>query len=226
MGGGNEDTAKFSHDATGRLMRRIAALAFVTLDGVIQAPSMADEDRSGGFEHGGWAQPYWDDVMTQVMREAMAEPYDLLLGRRTYDLFARHWPDAPKTALSERINAARKYVVTSDPASLAWANSAALTGDAAAAIRALKAADGPLLQIHGSGQLIQTLLAQGLIDELRLWTFPVVLGGGKRLFGQNVPPAAFNLIKAEPSGNGAVMSIYRLLDPPHATKTHQRRETR
>ncbi len=190
-------------------MRDLAVLAFVTLDGVMQAPSMADEDRSGGFDQGGWAAPYWNGAMAQVTREAMAEPYDMLFGRRTYDLFAGHWPDAPKSAVSERMNAARKYVVTSDPGSLAWANTIPLTGDVKDEICGLKAQDGPLLQVHGSARLIQALLAHDLIDEFRIWTFPVVVGSGKRLFEAGTPLATLSLSKAEATTNGVSMTIYR-----------------
>lgn len=165
-------------------MRELAVLSFVTLDGVMQSPSTPDEDTSGGFEHGGWATPYWEGVMDHVERTAMAEPYDIVFGRKTYDLFAQHWPTAPKSKVSQLMNTSRKYVATSDPDTLVWANAQALKGDAADAIRKLKEMNGPLLQIHGSATLIRSLLAVELIDEFRIWTFPVVVGNGKRLFGK------------------------------------------
>ncbi|WP_104403009.1 dihydrofolate reductase family protein [Vibrio penaeicida] len=190
-------------------MRNLAVLAFVTLDGVMQSPSMPEEDPSGGFKHGGWAKPYWEGVMNQVERYAMSKPYDMVFGRNTYDIFARHWPNAPKSTLSDRMNAARKYVVTSDPKELSWANSHAVTGDIAAEIQALKGQSGPLLQVHGSASLIQTLLKHDLIDELRLWVFPVVVGGGKRLFEHCNASHQFELTKFDSCDNGVTMHFYR-----------------
>ena len=190
-------------------MREIALLSFVTLDGVMQAPALLEEDTSGGFERGGWAAGYWEEVMEQVEREAMVQPFDLLFGRRTYDLFAGFWPNAPKSSHGEKLNAATKYVVTSDPESLTWARSTPITGNVPAEIGKLKEGDGPLLQVHGSSQLIHTLLAHDLIDEIRLWTFPVAVGGGKRLFGVGAPPMRFELLKTQACSNGVVMTIYR-----------------
>ncbi len=190
-------------------MRDLAILTFVTLDGVMQAPSMADEDRSGGFRQGGWAAPYWGNVMEQVQNEAMSEPYDMVLGRRTYDIFAGHWPDAPPSVLSDRINAARKYVVTSDSDSLTWNNSVAVTGDVVRVLRRLKQQDGPLLQVHGSAHLIQTLLKHDLIDEFRLWVFPEVVGGGKRLFENRCPARSLALTKSAECAGGVLMRILR-----------------
>lgn len=190
-------------------MRELAVLTFMTLDGVVQAPALPEEDTSGGFTHGGWAADYWPEVMEQVEREAMSEPFDLLLGRRTYDLFAGHWPNAPKTPHGEKLNAATKYVVTSNVADLAWQESVPITGDVAAEIARLKEGDGPRLQVHGSSQLIQALLAHDLIDEFRLWTFPVLLGSGKRLFHQGTVPARLRLVKAGTTAKGVTMGIYR-----------------
>lgn len=191
-------------------MRELAILTFVTLDGVMQGPGSPEEDPSGGFSHGGWAADYWDEVMAQVRREAMAEPYDMLFGRKTHAMFAGYFsalgdddPDARK------INAARKYVVTSGSAPLAWNNSIALTGDIAAEISRIKNQEGPPLQVHGSGQLIQLLLKHDLVDEFRLWIFPVLLGSGARLFRTGAGPSALRLVKTEASGNGAVMAVYR-----------------
>ena len=183
-------------------MRQLALLIFVTLDGVMQAPKMAEEDRSGGFEDGGWADPYWDEVMEMVGKEAMAEPYDVLFGRRTYDLFAANAADNPLSDF-------KKYVATSTPETAKWQNSTAITGDIAAEVARLKQEDGPLLQVHGSSELIQTLLADDLVDELRLWTFPVVAGGGKRLFGSGAVPRKFRLVKTDATENGVIMGIYR-----------------
>ncbi|MEM7677893.1 MAG: dihydrofolate reductase family protein [Myxococcota bacterium] len=190
-------------------MRKLALLTFVTLDGVMQAPSVPEEDTSGGFEYGGWAQPYWDDVMSQVMRVAMAESYDLLLGRTTYDLFSSTFPNAPDdNPVASKLNSAVKYVVTSKD-DLTWANSHRISGEAATQIAKLKSTDGPLLQVHGSWQLIQTLLANELVDEFRLWSFPVVVGKGKRLFGDNAACSSLELTYSESCPNGVVMHIYR-----------------
>nr|WP_276562390.1 dihydrofolate reductase family protein [Hoeflea prorocentri] len=184
-------------------------MTFVTLDGVMQAPSMPEEDRSSGFIKGGWAAPYWEDVMEQVQKEAMAVPYDMLFGRKTYELFAGHWPEAEESPTARMMNSARKYVVTSTLKDLTWNNSVAISGDIANAVSRLKNEDGPLLQIHGSWELIQTLLSHDLIDEFRLWTFPVTVGSGKRLFGQNSPSAQLSLVKSQACKNGAIMSVYR-----------------
>ncbi len=190
-------------------MRKLAVLVFQTLDGVMQAPASPDEDRSGDFAHGGWAAPYWSDVMAQVMAEAMAEPYDLLLGRKTYDLFAGHFPNAGDDPVSNKLNSARKYVATSTSKSLEWHNSVILNGDIAKEVSQLKEQEGPLLQVHGSWQLLQLLHDHQLIDEFRLWTFPVMLGSGKRLFDQGESPIELELIKSGSTSNGVVMSFYR-----------------
>lgn len=184
-------------------MRELAILTFVTLDGVMQAPGQPDEDPSGGFRQGGWAQPYWGEVMEQVKREAMAEPYDMLFGRTTYESFA--------SAFSQEstMTGATKYVASSSPVSDAWANTVPLTGDTVDAIAELKTQEGPLLQVHGSWGLIQTLLANQLIDEYRLWTFPVVTGAGKRLFDDGLSPGPLKLIKTKSTASGVVMTIYR-----------------
>ncbi len=185
-------------------MRELAILTFVSADGVMQAPKMQEEDPSGGFTQGGWANPCWDNVMESVGQNAMSEPYDVLLGRNTYDRFA------PAFSGSESpLDSATKYVVTSRPIDKAWKPTIEISGDVPAAIDALKAEDGPLLQVHGSHGLVQLLLQHGLIDEYRIWTFPVVLGSGKRLFGDGAAPANIVLQTSEALTSGAVMSIYR-----------------
>ena len=191
-------------------MRKLAILTFQTLDGVMQAPSVPEEDLSGGFTQGGWAQEYWEEVMEQVGREAMAEPYDLLLGRKTYDIFAPHFTSAePGDPVTKKLNEAKKYVVTSRPDELTWQNSEKISGDIAVEISALKEEAGPLLQVHGSWQLIQSLLLNGLIDELRLWTFPVVVGSGKRLFSDGAVPKKYILTKFESCPSGVFMHFYQ-----------------
>ncbi|NER82348.1 MAG: dihydrofolate reductase [Leptolyngbya sp. SIO1D8] len=191
-------------------MRKLAILIFQTLDGVMQAPSVPEEDSSGDFTQGGWAKEYWEDVMEQVSREAMAEPYDLLLGRRTYDIFASSFANAEVgNPIAQKLNLAKKYVVTSRSDALHWHNSERITRDIVAKVLLLKQQDGPLLQVHGSWQLVQTLLKNRLIDELRLWTFPVVVGSGKRLFSDGAVPATYRLTKFEPCASGAFMHFYQ-----------------
>lgn len=189
--------------------RKLAILTFLTLDGVMQAPAQPQEDRSGGFQKGGWATPFWGEVMEQVKAEAMAEPYDLLLGRRTYEIFAPNFSTADDTLEARRLNAATKYVATSTKRQLDWQPSIALGGDIVAEVSRLKQESGPLLQVHGSWQLIQTLLAHDLVDEFRLWTFPVIVGRGKRLFGDGSRPAGLTLLKTGSTGAGVVMTVYR-----------------
>ncbi len=193
-------------------MRTLATLTFQTLDGVMQAPSDSQEDRSGGFTRGGWARPYWAETMEQVAREAMAEPYDLLLGGATYDSFAAHFSRAePGEPLTARLNDANKYVVTSRVDALRWRNATKIDGDVQQALTQLKTGAGPLLQVHGSWRLVQSLLSWGLVDELRLWTFPVVVGCGKRLFPDGATPAGYELIRCGSGPSGVVMQFYRLM---------------
>lgn len=183
-------------------MRKLAILTFITLDGVMQAPKVPEEDISGGFKGGGWADPYWDDVMELVAREAMKEPYDVLFGRKTYDVFSAH------ATKDHPMHHFKKFVATSSPNTLSWNNSTAITGDIAVEVKKLKQQDGPLIQVHGSCELIQTLLEYDLIDELRLWIFPTVLGAGKRLFGSGSIPSTFRLIKTGSTPNGVIMGLY------------------
>ncbi len=191
-------------------MRKLAILTFQTLDGVMQAPSVPEEDFSGGFTQGGWANDCWGEVMEQVGNTAMAEPYDLLLGRNTYESFASGFANASSdNPVAERLNNAKKYVVTSAPNNLQWQNSERVSGDIVAEVIKLKKQDGLLLQVHGSWQLIQTLLANALIDEFRLWTFPVIVGTGKRLFSEGIPPSNLKLTKFKSCPSGAFMNFYQ-----------------
>lgn len=191
-------------------MRPVVAATFVSLDGVMQAPGGPQEDSAGGFSHGGWTFHYWDEAMGKVMDKAFADAFDLLLGRRTYDIFAAHWPYAGEDdPIAVRFNAVTKYVATSEPQTLSWRNSVALRGDPAAEVAALKRQDGPKLLLQGSSELIQALLAKDLIDEITLLTFPVVLGKGKRLFGKGAMPAAFKLVESSASSTGVIMASYR-----------------
>ena len=190
-------------------MRKLIAAAFVSLDGVMQAPGGPPEDPSGGFAHGGWTVPYWDEPMGRFMDEMFSGPFDLLLGRRTYEIFAAHWPFVGNgDPIAERFNAVTKYVATSSAQPLAWQNSVALEGDVAAAIGRLKTENGPTLLTQGSSVLLQTLLAHDLIDEFRLLVFPVILGSGKRLFGGGAKPGALTLTAASVSTRGVTMSVY------------------
>ncbi|MGI9418181.1 MAG: dihydrofolate reductase family protein [Geminicoccaceae bacterium] len=191
--------------------RKLAILTFVTLDGVMQAPSQPEEDASRGFDRGGWARPWWDEVMADVQQEAMAEPYDLLLGRKTYDIFAPHFANAGDNGdgVTRRLNEATKYVVTNSLQSLDWSPSVVIGGDVIQRTKELKAEDGKLLQVHGSWELIQTLLASDLIDEFRLWTFPVLAGGGKCLFDGRALPSGLTLVTSGATPGGVVKTIYR-----------------
>jgi dihydrofolate reductase len=189
-------------------MRRLIVSTFSTLDGVMQAPGGPEEDDSGGFAHGGWSVNYWDDQMGQVMTEAMSVPFDLVLGRRTYEIFAAHWPHAPEEAGAKPLNEATKYVASRSHPNLEWSPSVLIEGDAAEGIAALKKEVGPELQVHGSGNLIQTLIRHNLIDEYRLWVFPLVIGSGKRLFADGTIPSALKLVDSKVSTTGVVIGTY------------------
>lgn len=190
-------------------MRKLVAAAFVSLDGVMQAPGAPQEDPTGGFTLGGWTVNYWDGPTGQFMGGIFTDPFELLLGRKTYEIFAAHWPFVEKDDLIGQVfNAVTKYVATSSAEPLAWENSIALRGDVAAEIARLKQEDGPALLTQGSSGLLQTLLAHDLIDEFRLLTFPLVLGPGKRLFGQGAKPEALKLTANSVSTTGVIMSVY------------------
>ena len=181
---------------------------FLTLDGVMQAPGGPGEDDDGGFAHGGWSVSYWDEQMGEVMGAAMSTPFDLLLGRRTYDIFAAYWPHAPEEAGGKPLNDATKYVASRGRPTLEWSRSVLIEGDAAEGVAALKQEEGPELQVHGSGNLVQTLLHHQLVDEFRLWVFPVVLGAGKRLFADGTVPAGLRLVTSTVSSTGVVIGTY------------------
>jgi len=193
-------------------MRKLIVLSFITLDGVMQAPGGPEEDPTGGFEFGGWTVDYWDDFLGKVMAEQMEKPFDLLLGRKTYEIFAAYWPyvksDTADQMMAEKLNNAKKYVVSTTLNKLDWRNSALIKGNVVQEIKNLKEQNGPELQVHGSSNLIQTLLEHDLIDKLRLKTFPITLGNGKRLFGEGTIPAAFRLIESETSTTGVIVATY------------------
>ncbi len=189
-------------------MRKLIVQSFLTLDGVVQAPGGPGEDDSGGFAHGGWSVNYWDEQMGEVMGDALSSPFDLVLGRRTYDVFAAHWPHASDEEGGKTFNDAVKHVASRSRPVLDWINSVLIEGDAADGLTALKEQDGPELQVHGSGNLIQTLLRHGLVDEFRLWVFPVVIGWGKRLFAEGAVPSGLRLVDSKVSTTGVVMGTY------------------
>lgn len=189
-------------------MRKVVAATFVSLDGVMQAPGGPEEDIAGGFEHGGWTFPYFDDIVGEVMGEAFTNSFDLLLGRKTYDIFASHWPALVGDPMADVFNACTKYVATRSDTDFTWQNTVALRGDVAAEVERLKAGEGRQLMIQGSSELIQTLLAQDLIDDFTLLIFPVLLGKGKRLFGDGVTPGAMKLVSSKSSGTGVVIARY------------------
>ena len=188
-------------------MRKLIVLSFITLDGVMQAPGGPQEDDSGGFKYGGWSVGYFDDFLGNVMTEQMGHPFDLLLGRKTYDIFAAYWPQV-KDETGAGINRAKKYVVSHRPVNLDWKITVPINGDVAGKIAQLKKEDGPEIQVHGSGNLIQTLLKNGLVDEFWLKTFPVSVGNGKRLFAEGTMPAGFTLKESRVSPAGVVASSY------------------
>ena len=195
-------------------MRKLVSSTFVSLDGVVQAPGGPEEDTSGGFSLGGWTVPYFDETVGEFMDDLVGHPFDLVLGRRTYDIFAGYWPHASEEEGAKPLNDAVKHVASRGTPELTWARSERIQGDVAEGVRALKQADGPELQVHGSGDLLQTLLRAEVVDEMRLLTFPVVLGTGKRLFEGGAAPTAFELVSSGVSSAGVVMAVYRAAGPP------------
>lgn len=189
-------------------MRSLIVLTFVSLDGVMQAPGGPEEDPSGDFRLGGWTVPYFDEAGGKAMAEQMGHPFDLLLGRRTYDIFAGYWPQHDDE-IGGPINRATKYVVSHKPVKSDWKTTVHIGGDIPAEIKKLKQEDGPELQVHGSANLIQTLLKNDLVDELWLKTFPVVLGTGKKLFAEGTIAAAFSVDKTSVTPSGVVFANYR-----------------
>jgi len=190
-------------------MRKIYVLTFVTMDGVMQSPGGADEDSSGGFRHGGWLVGYFDDHVGQEMAKEMGHEYAMLLGRRTYDILASHWPRSTDPG-ADLINKATKYVATHRPLATDWNKTGVrLDGDVVEAIRKLKKGSGPELQVHGSANLIQLLLKNDLVDELWLKIFPVTVGSGQRLFGEGTIHAGFTLVESSVSPSGVIVARYR-----------------
>lgn len=191
-------------------MRKVITGAFISLDGVMQAPGGPEEDPTGGFKFGGWVVPYIDEVFGQEVDDLFGQPFDLLLGRKTYEIFAAHWPYAESgeyDSIAKLFNSVTKYVATRSNMELTWKGSVALH-DAASEVARLKGEDGPALVTQGSSDLIQTLLANDLIDEIRTFTFPILLGRGKKLFGPGARPMSFRLTSNRASGKGVSISRY------------------
>jgi dihydrofolate reductase len=193
-------------------MRRIVVAGFVSLDGVMQAPGGPQEDPTGGFAFGGWTVPHWDEVMGEAMGATFSRPFDLLLGRRTYEIFAAHWPFTEEEPAA-LFNGVTKYVATSSAEPLSWQNSVRLEGDVPQAVARLKQQDGPDLLTQGSSVLVQSLLAAGLVDELRLLVFPVLLGRGKKLIGEDAMAGEWELVDTRTATSGVIICTYRTKGP-------------
>ena len=191
-------------------MRKLVVGTFLTLDGVMQAPGGPDEDREGGFSHGGWLVPFFDEKFLEIMTEWTLRAGAFLLGRKTYEIFAASWPNStdPADVIADALNNRPKFVASKTLKEVHWNNSTLLEGDVAEEVAKLKEKDGGEIQVHGSGDLVQTLLKQDLIDSLRLWVFPVTLGTGKRLFGEGTIPRGFRLVETQTTPAGAVLLVY------------------
>ena len=188
-------------------MRKLVVNTFLTLDGVMQAPGGPEEDPTGGFTLGGWSMNHWDEAMGEVMNRSTGKQFDLLLGRKTYEIFAAYWPHSTEDG-ADQLNQAHKYVATTTLKSADWDETTILDGDVVAQIAELKEQDGPEIQVHGSSDLIQTLLENSLVDEFRLMIFPIVIGKGKRLFGEGTVPSTFTVSDSSTSSTGVVMATY------------------
>jgi dihydrofolate reductase len=191
-------------------MRKLVVGTFVTLDGVMQAPGGPDEDRDGDFQHGGWLVPYFDERLVEIMTDWTIRAGAFLLGRKTYEIFAGSWPKStdPADLIATALNTRPKHVASRTLHEVTWNNSSLLEGDVAEVVARLKAQEGGEIQVHGSGNLLQTLLKHDLIDTLRIWQFPVVIGTGKRLFGKGTIPRSFRLVDTQLATTGAVLHVY------------------
>jgi len=193
-------------------MRKLIALNQVTVDGVMQSPGGPEEDPRSGFTHGGWVMPFWDDALSQAMDKFIAGEFDMLFGRRTYETWAPYWPNQDN-AIAKAFNKATKYVVTRSLDQLDWDKSLRIGGDVVIEVRRLKASDGPALHIWGSHELLQTLIAAELVDEYRMLVYPLVLGEGKRLFENGVPPGRLALVETRSTPKGVLINTYRSAGP-------------
>ena len=195
-------------------MRKLRIIQHATLDGVIQAPGSLEEDSDGGFRHGGWIAPHGDPLVKETILEAHGAAFDLILGRRTYDIWSGYWPKAESSPIADGLNAARKYVATSRPESLAWGPVEPLGRDLVEAVRGVKAAEGPDLILWGSSTLTPVLLGQGLADELLLFVYPVILGAGKRFYSGDAGPRDLALAMARTAPSGVIISSYKQSGAP------------
>jgi len=193
-------------------MRKMIAITQLSVDGVMQGPGGPEEDPRNGFTHGGWAMPYVDDALSQILHQTVAGEFDMLLGRRTYDVFTAYWPKQGG-AITKAFNKATKYVVTRTHEQLDWKDSQRIGGDVVEGVRRLKASEGPELHVWGSHELLQALIAAELIDEYRMWISPVVLGEGKRLFGNGVPPRGLTLVETRSTPRGVLVNRYHRAVP-------------
>ena len=198
-------------------MKKIITTTFVTLDGVMQAPGGAQEDTSGRFAYGGWQMSYpSDEMMNAKLNEFFSMPFELLLGKTTYDIFAAYWPHATTDLqVAAPFNRTKKYVVSAEPFEPAWNNSVCITGDVVEQLKELKERDAPDMWVWGSGNLIQTLLKHNLIDRMHVWIYPIVLGTGKRLFAEGIPPQSFTLVESQTSATGVIVATYEPAGPIH-----------
>lgn len=191
-------------------MRKIIVLSFISLDGVMQAPGGPEEDTSGGFKYGGWTFPFFDEASGKIMNEQINDKYDLLLGRKTYDIFAAYWPkQSEENFVTNPFNHATKYVASKTLTNPTWENTVVLKDDVLAELKKLKQSEGKDLQVHGSGNFVQTLLKNDLIDELWLKFFPVTLGMGKKLFAEGTIPAGFILTECKHTPSGVIFANYK-----------------
>lgn len=189
-------------------MRKIIACEFLSMDGVIQAPGGPQEDTTGGFKWGGWTVHYWDDIMNEAMNKQLAEPYDLLLGRFTYDIFAAHWPYQENDPMAQTFDRIEKFVVSTKDIDLPWQKSTLIRGDVIKQLKAIKNQDAPNLVIFGSSKLVQTLLDNQLVDILYTWIFPITLGKGKKLFSETGPAAQWKLTNSITATTGTIINSY------------------
>jgi dihydrofolate reductase len=189
-------------------MRKIVVISMISMDGIYQAPGGPEEDTSGGFKHGGWTWPYADDFSEKIFGEEFSGEYDLLLGRKTYDIWKDYWPKQ-EGVIADPFNKATKYVVSHRDDGLTWDKTVLIDGDVPAKLKELKASDGLMLSVQGSGDMIQTLLKNDLVDELWLRIYPITLGNGKRLFGEGTIPAAFELTDSKVSPKGVIFAYYK-----------------
>jgi len=189
-------------------MRKIITTTFISMDGVLQAPGGPDEDPTNGFKWGGWTFNYQDDMSGRTMNEFMSQPFDLLLGRRTYEIFAAYWPYEKNGAIAERFNNTAKFVVSHNNIDLTWKNSNLITGNVVSELKKLKKQEGNDLWVYGSGNLIQTLLKNELVDQMYMWIFPVAFGRGKKLFEEGIPAKAWKLTDSKTTSTGVILTSY------------------